>query len=92
MENDKRVVPLHKGALIPGLRYEPNQEVVAELEYLLGAAKAGELAGLAYASAWTDTSVGSRYVGAYSRGLVGGLFAVATRISTRIDDDIKNKG
>lgn len=85
MERDK-VVPLRQGTLIPEITFDPNPELILELEELLKEARTGHLAGIAYATLYSDNAVGNRYVGYLSRGAVGSLFAVMTRVSEQLDE------
>ena len=78
------VVRLRDGAPLahPG---NPDESVIAALEKLLAAAKAGEITGIAYATQFYDKAVGGTFAGTYSRAQVGRLFAIMADISRRID-------
>ncbi len=66
---------------------EPNQTVVAELERLLEAARAGELVGLAGTYLHKDKSVAYSYAGGVAGyGMIGGLECLKARL-TRLSLD-----
>ena len=80
-----KVVPLHGGP-VTGLA-EVQDDVVTELEWLLEAAKSGELVGLAYSGVHADATTSNRYVGKMTYGSVGGLTAVTARLVALMNDD-----
>lgn len=68
-----------------GSQGQPDANVVRELEWLLKAAKDGQLSGIAYAATYADGGTTNRYVGVISLKQVGALFAVMGRISREVD-------
>ena len=81
------IVPLREGTFVPEKHYEPQPEVIAELEELLAEARAGAVVGVAYATYYSNNTSNNRYVGFLSRSVVGGLFAVMSRVSRLLDED-----
>ena len=78
--------PLRGNALNVGLR-EPSADVIDELEWLLEAARSGEVVGIAYAASHHDVTTSNRYVGKMTLGLVGGLTAVTARVTRGINEE-----
>jgi len=78
------VVQIRSGVTIaaPG---QPDPAVVEELEELLAKAKAGEISGIAWSASLTGNTSSNHFVGVISRGQVGGLFSVMTRIARTLD-------
>lgn len=75
------------GAPVENVR-APDPEVIKELRWLLAAAEAGEVNGIAYAVHYFDGTSGNRWVGHLTRREVGALFGVMTRLSSNIDDHL----
>lgn len=61
----------------------PNPSVIENCEKLLERAKSGEIVGLAWAALSIDLTTGEGWSGDTSRGIVGALFSVATRITIK---------
>lgn len=79
------VVSLRSGAPIahPG---KPDESVIKAVEELLERVRAGEVIGVAFAATYADLASMNHAVGRCTRAMVGGLFAVMSRVSRDLDE------
>ncbi|MFG1424971.1 hypothetical protein [Roseixanthobacter glucoisosaccharinicivorans] len=83
----EKVISL-RGTALPPTAPTPNPTVVAELERLLEAARAGELVGLAGTFLHKDHNVTYAYAGSVGGyGMIGGLACLKARLVARQEWD-----
>jgi len=67
----------------PVITVTPHRAVIEELEFMLEAARSGEIVGIAGAVMHGDTSTSTRLVGMSNRSLLGALVEVQHRLVER---------